>query len=229
MPAGAKPGIVHYDDPSRFPAGWKTNEQGMEAVRIAQAMATSKSGLYANIPIVCKGSKCPYNETCSMVSVGIDVDALIGQRCPVEIAEIMQRFNWYIGHLGVESDNIVDLSMVKELVDIDIMLERASKRMAQEGDFIEMVAVGVSESGDPIRRPEIRKSVDFKERMQKRKNDLLTLLNSTRKDKAGSKLTIEMDPSTYAASLMEKKRQLDTLKENDGIINVTDYTTVGDE
>jgi hypothetical protein len=122
--------------------------------------------------------------------------------------------------------------MVKEIVDIDIMLERASRRMASEGDFVEMVVVGMDPEGNPLRRPEIRKSVDFKERMSKRKDTLLSLLNSTRKDKAGSKVTIDMDPSTYAATLLARKKELDAAKANDGIIvdlEPTEVIEVGED
>jgi hypothetical protein len=89
------------------------------------------------------------------------------------------------------------------------MLERAGRKMAQEADFIEMVCVGIDADGNAITRPEIRKSVDFKERMQKRKDTLLSLMNATRKDKAGNKVTIDMDPSSYAAYLISRKAEID--------------------
>ncbi|MCW4014022.1 MAG: hypothetical protein NWF07_13700, partial [Candidatus Bathyarchaeota archaeon] len=184
------PNIIRYDNPDRLPAEWNMDSKGLEALKVVQAMNSTRGGLYANGPLICKGKNCPFLETCTVHAVGMDVDDLVGQRCAVEINDITRRFDGYCEYLGVEPDNLVDLGMIKELVDIEIMLERANKRMAQEGDFIEMIVVGVSENGDAIRRPEIRKSVDFKERMQRRKNDLLTLLNATRKDKAGSKLQI---------------------------------------
>lgn len=214
--------VVRYDDPTKLPMQWNVDEKGIEAIKVAKAMSRTHTGLYANIPIICKGEKCPYAATCGIKAAGMDIETLKGQRCPMEIAEITQKFQWYVTQLEVDPENIVDLGMIKELVDIDIMLERADKRMAVEGDFIEMVIVGMDEDGNALRRPEIRKSVDFKERMQKRKDSLLQLLNSTRKDKAGSKLQIEMDPSSYAAQLMEKKQQLDALKQNEGIIDITD-------
>lgn len=218
---GREMNVIKYDDPTQLPAQWQMDEKGIEAIRIANAMCSTQTGLCANIPIICKGIKCPFVDTCGIKAVGMNVDDLKGQRCPVEIADITKKFQWYIAHLEIEADDVVDLGMVKELVDIDVMLERANKRMAAEGDFIEMVAVGVDSDGNAIRRPEIRKSVDFKERMQKRKDSILQLLNATRKDKAGSKVTIDMDPSSYAAQLLEKKRQLDALKNDDDIIDIT--------
>lgn len=214
--------VIKYDDPSKLPSQWRMNEKGMEALKIAKAMNSTQTGMYANIPIVCNGKRCPFIKTCGIESAGMNVEEIKGQRCPLEIADITKKFQWYVNHLGVEPDNIVDLGMVKELVDIDMMLERANKRMAAEGDFVEMVVVGVDENGTPLTKPELRKSVEFKERTQKRKDTLLQLLNSTRKDKAGSKIQLEMDPSTYAATLMEKKKQLDALRNDDTIIDVTD-------
>jgi hypothetical protein len=209
--------VIRYDDPSQLPQSWQMSEKAIEAFNVAKAMNMT-GGMYANIPIICKGGKCPFIETCSLRAVGMDIEELKGQRCPIEIADVLKRFQWYVQHLEIDSDNVVDVGMVKEVVDIDIMLERASRRMAAEGDFIEMVVVGMDADGNPLRRPEIRKSVDFKERMSKRKDTLLGLLNSTRKDKAGSKVTIDMDPSTYAATLLAKKKELDAARSNDGIV-----------
>jgi hypothetical protein len=223
--------VIRYDDPSQLPAAWQMSEKAIEAFNVAKSMVAT-SGMYANIPIICKGIKCPFIETCSMKAVGMDVEELKGQRCPIEIADVLKRFQWYIQHLEIDQDNVVDLGMVKEIVDIDIMLERASRRMASEGDFVEMVVVGMDPEGNPLRRPEIRKSVDFKERMSKRKDTLLSLLNSTRKDKAGSKVTIDMDPSTYAATLLARKKELDAAKANDGIIvdlEPTEVIEVGED
>lgn len=214
--------VIRYDDPSKLPAAWQMSEKGVEALNVAQSISGITTGLYANIPIICKGNKCPYADACSLKSVGVNVEEIKGQRCPVEINDILKKFQWYVQHLEVDQDNIVDLGMVKELVDIDMMLERANKKIATEADFVEQVAVGQDADGNPIFRPEIRKSIDFKERMQKRKDTLLSLLNSTRKDKAGSKVTIDMDPSSYAAMLIKKKEELDRARasETNHIIDV---------
>ena len=216
--------IIRYDDPKKMPMQWRMSDKGREAIVIASSMSSMKSGMYTSIPIICRGSDCPFIETCDIKAAGVDVDGIINERCPVEIADVVQRFQWYSDHLQVDTNNVIDLGMIKELVDIDVMLERASRRMASEGDFIEMVAVGQDADGRAIFRPDIRKSVDFKERMQKRKDTLLQLLNSTRKDKAGNKLQIQMDPSSYAAALMAKKKEIEaaTMTSNNivGVIDI---------
>ena len=64
---------------------------------------------------------------------------------------------------------------------------------------------------------------------QKRKDAILQLLNATRKDKAGSKVVIDMDPSSYASQLLEKKRQLDDLRNDDNVIDITNEVREGDD
>jgi hypothetical protein len=56
---------------------------------------------------------------------------------------------------------------------------------------------------------EIAKPIDYKERALKKKHEILQLLNSTPKDKASlNKFGANVDPSTYAANLIQKAKEL---------------------
>jgi hypothetical protein len=195
-----------------LPKDWKIDKYGASALMTASMMSQNQYARYASIPIVCKGKDCPYMSTCGMDAAGIDVNQLIGQRCPMEIQYIIDKFEKYKVELDINQEAEIDLSLIKELVDLDVMIRRADLKMAQEGDFVEEMAVSINMKGQVIKRHELTKSVDLKDRMLKKRHEILQLLNSTRKDKIGSKLTISMDPSSYAAMLLEKKKADDAEK-----------------
>lgn len=201
-----KTDVASVIDKYSLPRDWKIDKNGATALLTAGMMSQNQYAMYASIPIVCKGKDCPYMATCGMDAAGIDVNQLVGQRCPTEIQFIINKFEKYKTELGIDPEAEIDLSLVKELVDCDVMIKRADNKMAQEGDFVEEMAVSINMKGQVIKRHELTKSVDLKDRMLKKRHEILQLLNSTRKDKAGSKLTISMDPSSYAAMLFEKKK-----------------------
>lgn len=191
-----------------LPAEWKLSEAGMTAVQIAHAMASTKHGLYASIPMLCKAEGCPYAEVCPLVEMGRAPKA---ERCPIEIARILKKYDDYTDELQIDPVNgsIIDLTLVKDLIDLDIQITRADNKLAIDGDFIQEQVVGISEAtGEAITTPAIHKAIDYKERLLKKRHDVLQLLHSTRKDKAGDKLTISMDPSSYAAKLMEQANKM---------------------
>lgn len=197
-----------------LPAEWRfQSEKGNRAMAIAKEMAAVKHGLYAAIPIVCKAHACPYAATCPLLQMDM---APLGERCPIEISKILKGFETYSRELQIDEDNIVDMTLLKDLLDIEVQIDRANKKLANDADFIQDVVVTISEHGDEITQPQIHKAVDFKDKLIKQKQNILQLLHSTRKDKAGDKMTITLDPSTYAAQLMAE-----AAKQRQNVIDVT--------
>lgn len=212
-----------------FPAEWKMNQHGLEAIEKASTSLkkVGTHGIVSGIPIICRGQNCPYIDSCSMEVLGVDVSEIHGQRCPIEVSRIMKLFNEYINQFNVDldlPDNRVVIGLIKELVDYEIQIERADKIMARDAHFLEDVVVGVDANGRPIKNKEVSKPVDYKERVLKKKHEILQLLNSTPKDKAGQKVNITMDPSTYAAQLIAKAKEL-----QDAGIVVGNYEVEEDE
>lgn len=148
---------------------------------------------------MCKGQECPYASVCPLLDDGHDPS---GTRCPLEIGLILKQYDVYKAEFNLDEDNIVDMGLVKDLVDCDVQLFRADNRIALMGDFIEEVTISVTENGQEIKAPQISKAAEFKDKIQNKKHKVLQLMHSTRSDKAGDKLTITLDPSTYAAQLM---------------------------
>lgn len=222
--------VVRYD---RLPPEWKMTNVGLDAVRISQASLsnTGVHGIYAGIPIICRGRQCPFIETCEMSSLHVDVETLKGQRCPVEISEILSLYSKYCTQFGIDEDcqDMTLIGLTKELIDYEIQIRRADHKMASQGDFLEDVVVGISDNGHPIINKEISKPIDFKERAIKRKHEILDLLNTTPKAKAGSKINVNIDPSSYASQLLAKARQLEREEIIDANEDDIKITEKGDE
>lgn len=184
-----------------LPSTWKVSNETKGMIAQSMEIYNTKHGLYAAIPMLCKGEDCPYAEVCPLLSGGMDPS---GSRCPLEIGLILKRFDEYKSEFGIDEDDIVDMGLVKDLVDYDVQLFRAENRIALQGDFIEDVVVSVTENGDQITAPQISKAAEYKEKIMTKKHKVLQLMHSTRSDKAGDKLTLTLDPSSYAAQLMSQ-------------------------
>ncbi len=202
---------VNYD---RIPQEWKLNNLGAKAMELHK-MSISHAGsygVYAGIPIICKGEKCPYIHTCTMTELGIDLEELKGNRCPREVNEMMFLLNKYIIEFKIDMDaaeHMTKITLLKELIDYDIQLRRADHVICVKADYLEDRVVAVDSNGKPIINKEISKHVEFKELLLKRRHDILQLLNATPKDKAATKLEVKVDPSSYAAELMARAIELE--------------------
>lgn len=184
-----------------MPKAWKLSDAGREAIQLAVGMSNTKHGLYASIPMLCKGDKCPAAAVCPLVDMG---KAPVGERCALEIGMILNKFEDYKVEFGIDESNVVDMSLVKDLIDYDIQLFRAENKIAVQGDFVEDVVVSVTEAGEAITAPQLSKATEYKDKIMNKRFKILELMNSTRKDKAGDKLTISLDPSSYASQLMSQ-------------------------
>lgn len=188
-----------------LPSMWKQNAQGMKNVETARSTISLKHGMFASVPIICKGQACPYFQTCWIP----EADLQVGGRCPIEIGAILERFDTYCDQLKiVPEDEIVDAGLVKEVVDIEIMMVRADGLLAKDGNLIEEVVAGISPKGQEYYRPEVHPAVELKEKLRKEKTRILNQLNATRKDKKSDGI-IANDPSSVAARIIAKVRDLD--------------------
>jgi hypothetical protein len=178
----------------RLPSFWKADQSQLDGVKEIQE---GRYGILASIPMICKGSKCPFYEACYLDKQNLPVKS----RCPIEIQTLVDRFDRYCNQLKVDEDNLVDLTLVRELCDIDIQLTRAEMRLAISADFVEDVIVAVDQNGTPHYRPELNKAVEYKDKLRKERHRILELLASTRKQKD---VIEKNDPSTLAAALFAR-------------------------
>lgn len=183
------------------PSAWRLSPRGRTAVSRGVALFQTDFGLYAAIPMLCKGEECAYATLFPELHEGAVED---GERCPVEVAFIMTKYDQYVQELEIQPQDAVDMSILRDLIDYDVQLLRADNKMALEGDFLKEQIVSIDEAGRPIFREDISATANYKDKIQTKRNRALELLNSTRKDKAGTKLSVVMDPSTYATELLRK-------------------------
>lgn len=205
-----------------MPSTWKVSNETRGMIAQSMDIYNTKHGLYAAIPMMCKGEKCPYAEVCPLLSGGMDPS---GSRCPLEIGLIMKRYEEYKNQFNIIEDDVVDMGFVKDLVDYDVQLFRAENKIAMQGDFIEDVVVTVTEGGQEITAPRISQAAEYKDKIMNKKHKVLQLMHSTRSDKAGDKLTLTLDPSSYAAQLMSQIAS----DMKPGQIFEADYEDVGEE
>jgi hypothetical protein len=159
---------------------WGYNELGIEAKKAAMSMLSTKTGMYARIPLMCKSDDCPYAETCPLLAYNL---APYGQLCPVETAQIELRFNGYASDFNIDTASFTDKCMISEIINCDIMIERCKALMAKEGVPVVDVIAGVTEDGEPFTQPQVSKAWEAYEKATKRRNEAYQLMMATRRDK----------------------------------------------
>lgn len=168
--------MARVDNPWGYSAG------ALESKQAAMTMLSTKTGLYSRIPIVCKGCNCPYGETCGLLEYGLDT---VGERCVLETTMIEQKLANYTEEFGLDESSYTDWTMVKELINAEIMIERCMALMSQEGCAITEEFIGTSEgSGIDYFRKEISKTQELYERNLKIKERILDTMMGTRKAKS---------------------------------------------
>lgn len=201
-----------------LPISWTLkNPNALGNVQKARALHNMKHGMYSGVPIVCQGSKCPFYKTCWIP----DNELEVGSRCPIEIGAILERFDKYEKEWNVTEDDTTDHGIIRDIIDVEILMLRADNALAISGDFIEDVIVGTDSNGKALVSPQLHKAFDAKSKLRMERLKLLEKMNATRKDKKLD--NIINDPSTRAAALLDKVKRLQA---EGKIIDVTPGTQV---
>ena len=181
---------------------WGYSPKGQVAKSAAMAMLSTKSGLYARIPITCKGHGCPYSETCELLKVGLEP---IGEKCAIETELIDRAFEGYKYDFGLDDNaNYTDLNIIKNIITCDVMLERAQALMAQEGTAISETYAGSNEkTGEDFYNKDISKALELYERHEKQRSRLYDMMLATRKSKAQAKQTNESSVSDMMMAALD--------------------------
>lgn len=202
---------------------WGFTEKGKKAMAIANHLNNLKHGLYATIPIRCKGKNCPYAKSCYIQQQNM---APIGEVCPIEASTIEQLVTRYAQELDVDpKKDMVKISLIRELVDIEISILRCDKKLASDPDVVKNYVIAVTEDGSPVTQPMVNKAYELQEKLIRQRQKTLSLLNSTPKDKAQNNNIDNLDPSSIFG---EMKKRLEELKNNNGTIDITPETKEGE-
>lgn len=181
---------------------------------------SSKHGMFSAIPIICKGPDCAYKDVC-MVSMG---QRTIGQRCPMEIAAILARYEQWCAHFDIDTTedvldpkDLVDATLIKDLVNVEIQMLRAENKVALNGDFMADTLLDIDKKCQPYFGKIVSPETEFLMTLQDKKIKILNQLNSTRKDKAADKR--KESASDEAIKIFQ---QLKELQQSRKVANVSD-------
>ena len=181
---------------------------------------SSKHGMFAAVPIVCKGPDCAYKDVC-MVS---QAERTVGQRCPMEIAAILSRYEQWCAHFDIntvqdviDSKDLVDATLIKDLVNIEVQMLRVENKIALNGDFMSDTLLDIDKKCTPYYGKIVSPETEFLMTLQDKKIKILNQLNATRKDKAADKR--KESASDEAIRIFQQVKELEKQQQ---IINVSD-------
>ena len=201
-------------------AMWGISSAVIKEIGNMNRVYSSKHGMFASVPIICKGPDCAYKDVC-MVS---QAQRIVGQRCPMEIAAILSRYEQWCMHFEINTSNdvidakdLVDATLIKDLVNIEVQILRAENKIALNGDFMADTLLDVDKKCQPYFGKIVAPETEFLMTLQDRKIKILNQLNATRKDKAADKR--KESASDAAIEIFQKVKELER---NQQVINISD-------
>jgi hypothetical protein len=184
------PDVTNKTGEELLAAMWGLTPTKTKQVSNISKVYFTKHGMFASIPILCRGVDCAYKDVC-MVDPS---ERTIGSRCPMEIAALITRFNQWCQHFNInidgeaiESKDLVDATLIKDLVNIEIQILRAENKIALSGDFMGETLIEVDKKCNTYYGTVITPESEFLMTLQDKKMKILNQLNATRKDKAADK------------------------------------------
>jgi hypothetical protein len=161
-----------------FPDHW-TDDQKEKAVDLIRPQKT-RSAMFSSIPMNCEAEKCIFAATCPLMKENL---APKNKPCPIEMSMVAQFTAEYLEQLDVNPNNLVEVSMVRDLVDQEVQYLRKTKLLAKE-HFIQENIIGIDRDGQPILKKELHLAVELEDKLHKRRKDLRNQLLATREAKA---------------------------------------------
>jgi len=189
-----------------FPENWSEEDKG-KAVELVRPQKT-RSSMFSSIPMTCEAQKCIFADTCPLLKQNL---APKGNPCPIEMSMVSQFTMEYMEQLDVHAENLVEVSMIRGLVDQEVQYLRKTKLLAKE-HFVQENVIGVDENGTPILKKELHLAVELEDKLHKRRKDLRNQLLATReaKAKAGQ---MQMDSAQAISDILYKVQSIQIEKE----------------
>lgn len=190
-----------------FPESWgqADRQKATELVRSDKV----KTNMFSAIPMTCKAEKCIYANTCPLLAQGL---APKGNLCPIEMAIVQQFFQEYVEELNIDVTRLVEVSMIRDLVDQEVQYMRKTKILAEE-HFIQENPIGIDPQGRPIIHKELHQAVEMEDKIHKRKDKLRSQLLATREARAKAGQA-SLDTAQALANLLEDVDKINALREN---------------
>lgn len=186
----ALPDLKDKTDAEITTAMWGIQPSLIKEISNMNRVYTSKHGMFSSVPIICRDQDCAYKDVC-MVS---QQQRTVGQRCPMEIATILSRYEQWCEHFEIDATqntinpaDLVDATLIKDLVNLEVQMMRAENKIALNGDFMADTLLDIDKKCNPYYGKIVSPEVEFLMTLQDKKVKILNQLNATRKDKASEK------------------------------------------
>jgi len=209
------PDVSNKSGEELLAAMWGLNDKKLSQVNNISRVYYSKHGMFSSVPIVCRGADCAYKDVC-MVKMS---ERTVGSRCPMEIAALVTRYNQWCQHFNIdisgdtiESKDLVDATLIKDLVNIEIQILRAENKIALSGDFMGDTLIEVDKKCNAYYGKVVTPESEFLMTLQDKKMKILNQLNATRKDKAADKR--RETASDEAVRIFQQIQELEKAKHN---------------
>jgi hypothetical protein len=189
-----------------FPDTW-SDEDKQKAVDLVRPQKT-RTSMFSSIPMNCEAAKCIFASTCPLIKENL---APKGNPCPIEMSIVAQFTSEYMEQLDVLPENLVEVSMVRDLVDQEVQYIRKTKLLAKE-HFIQENIIGVDNDGNPILKKELHLAVELEDRLHKRRKDLRNQLLATREAKAKIGQT-QLDTAQAISEIINKVQNIEIQRE----------------
>ena len=144
---------------------WGLSDEALVRAELSSNRFKLKHGMFAGIPLICKKEKCPYLNVCTLP----EKHRVKGERCPVEIGAIISRFDSWCSHFGIKfegdyikDEDLVDATLIRDLVDNEIQILRADNRIAINGDFIAKTISSIDNKGKAYYEDTVSPESEFK-------------------------------------------------------------------
>lgn len=202
--------LVTSVDGHRLPGFWaQDNERWVKGFMRARHTLNLRHGMLAQVPMICRAEKCPLVDACYLRPR----ERIVGARCPIEAATVIELYERYAQQAGIDLDRVdmktqaVDLSLIHELVELDIRIMRGLQKLAINADFVQEVVTEVGPQGEAYTEAKLRPEVEYVSQLRKERHRILDLLLATRKSRKD--VNLGKDPSSMAAWLMMKAREIE--------------------
>jgi len=189
-----------------FPEEW-SDEDKSKAVELIRPQKT-RTTMFSSIPMNCEAAKCIFASTCPLHKENL---APKGNPCPIEMSMVAQFTAEYMDQLEVHPENLVEVSMIRDLVDQEVQYLRKTKLLAKE-HFIQENIIGIDHDGNPIMKKELHLAVELEDRLHKRRKDLRNQLLATREAKAKAGQT-QIDSAQAISDILYKVQAVQIEKE----------------
>ena len=202
------------------------SEEDKEKVAELVRPQRTKTSMFSSIPMTCESTKCVFADTCPLLKENL---APKGNPCPIEMSIVSQFTSDYMNQLEVNPENLVEVSMVRDLVDQEVQYIRKTKLLAKE-HFIQENVIGVDQDGQPILKKELHLAVELEDKLHKRRKDLRNQLLATREAKAKIGQT-QLDTAQAISDILSKvqiieKEKNKLIKQKTGELEYDEYIDV---